>query len=105
MDGVSFDIQRGETLGLVGESGCGKTTLGNACCSCTAPPARLYSKERICARLTDKKLRTLRQKMQMIFQDPLIRWTRVYSGRYHRRADAIIHGVQSGEYRENESRN
>ena len=67
VDGVSFDIQEGETLGLVGESGCGKTTLGRAILRLEKPTAGevLYRNQR----LTDD-MRAFRRRMQMIFQDP-----------------------------------
>ena len=42
VDGVSFDIMRGETLGLVGESGCGKSTVVGRCCGCMNPPQGMW---------------------------------------------------------------
>jgi len=43
VDGVSFDIKKGETLGLVGESGCGKSTTGRTICSFTNPPREMFT--------------------------------------------------------------
>ena len=72
VDGVSFAIEQGTTMGLVGESGCGKTTVGRAL-------LRLYDIEEggkilfdgtDISRLNDKQMRPYRKKMQMIFQDP-----------------------------------
>ena len=71
VDGVSFDIKRGETLSLVGESGCGKSTVGKAILRLTDPTAgevRLDG-ERI-DNVPVSQLRTLRQRVQVVFQDP-----------------------------------
>jgi len=71
VDGVSFDIARGETLSLVGESGCGKSTVGRAVLRLIAPTAgevRLDG-ERI-DNLPAAQLRRLRQRVQVVFQDP-----------------------------------
>ena len=71
VDGVSFSIRQGETFGLVGESGCGKTTVGKAVLRLIEPTAghiRLKSKD--ITRLSETELRPVRREMQMIFQDP-----------------------------------
>lgn len=68
VDGVSFNIKNGETLGLVGESGCGKTTVGRTLLRLYKPTAGEF---RFNGELvTDKNIHPLRRQMQMVFQDP-----------------------------------
>ena len=71
VDGVSFEIRPGETLGLVGESGCGKTTAGRTILRLIEPTAGevLFNGTSV-FRLKDEELRRVRKQMQIIFQDP-----------------------------------
>ncbi len=71
VDGVSFDVIRGETLGLVGESGCGKSTTGRAILQLYRPTAGEVTFEgEDLVNLKGERLRRMRRRMQMIFQDP-----------------------------------
>lgn len=71
VDGVSFDIRRGETLGLVGESGCGKTTVGRAILQLnriTSGTVEFNGAD--LANSSPEEMRALRRRIQLIFQDP-----------------------------------
>jgi len=71
VDGVSFDVHKGETLGLVGESGCGKSTTGRVILQLYPPTAgHVYFDGVDLTQLKGEALRQTRRKMQMIFQDP-----------------------------------
>lgn len=71
VDDVSFTIEKGHTLGVVGESGCGKTTLGRTVLRLTEPTeGEIYFDGQDITKLGKADMKKLRQKMQLIFQDP-----------------------------------
>lgn len=101
VDDVSFDIYRGETLGLVGESGCGKTTVGRTLLHLYPPTAGQieYEGENLSS-MPKKQLRDLRPKLQIIFQDPYASLNpRMTVGNIISEA-MVYHGVVSNDQKE-----
>src|ERR1044071_8152216 len=102
VDGVTFDIYRGETLGLVGESGCGKSTVGRCLLRLIEPTRGSVEFEgRDVLGISGAELRRLRREMQIIFQDPYASLNPRMRVRDIVAEPLIIHGMgDKGERRE-----
>jgi len=101
VDSVSFEVRRGETLGLVGESGCGKSTLGRTLLRLIDPTAgsiRFEGQE--LTGLSQRELRPLRRRMQLIFQDPYASLNPRMTVRDIVGEPFAIHGLARGRERE-----
>jgi oligopeptide/dipeptide ABC transporter ATP-binding protein len=100
VDGVSFDILRGETLGLVGESGCGKSTLGRAVIQLIAPTrGRVRFDGKDIAGLNASQMRPVRRRMQMVFQDPYASLNPRMTIGQTLQESLIVHDLEKGEAR------
>ncbi len=101
VDGISFDIHQSETLGLVGESGCGKSTAGRAILQLHKPTSgRVFLGDIELTQASAEELRSLRPKMQMIFQDPYATLNPRHSVGKIVGEPLVIHGVMRRGSRE-----
>ena len=103
VDDVSFIVKRGETLGLVGESGCGKTTTGRCILQLYKPTAgQVIFDGQDLTELNSKRMRAIRREMQVIFQDPYSSLNPRMTAGNIIGEPLIVHGLVSGkqEYRE-----
>ncbi|MCU0485643.1 MAG: dipeptide ABC transporter ATP-binding protein [Anaerolineales bacterium] len=97
VDGISFEIQKGETFGLVGESGCGKTTAGRTILQLYKPTAgQVIFDGQDLVRLPREQVRRLRRRMQMIFQDPYASLNPRMTVREILAEPLQVHGVTTG---------
>src|SRR5215216_5714256 len=100
VDGVSFGVKRGETLGLVGESGCGKSTTGRAILQLYKPTAgQVIFNGHDLTKQQGKELRANRRKMQMVFQDPYASLNPRMSVRDIISEPLVIHGLGNANER------
>ena len=103
VDDVSFTVKRGETLGLVGESGCGKTTTGRCILQLYKPTAGsvIFDGQEL-TKLNTKKMRAMRREMQVIFQDPYSSLNPRMTAGNIIGEPLIVHGLVKGkeEYRQ-----
>ncbi len=98
VDGISFDIKQGETLGMVGESGCGKSTTGRAILQLQKPTSGNVFFENVdLTKISAEELRKLRPKMQMIFQDPYTSLNPRHLVGKIIAEPLVIHGIMGGQ--------
>jgi oligopeptide/dipeptide ABC transporter ATP-binding protein len=100
VDGVSFSVKEGETLGIVGESGCGKSSLGRSILRLIEPTSgEIKYKGKNITELKGKALKDLRKEMQIVFQDPFASLNPRNTVRDILEAPLIIHGMGNRKQR------
>ncbi len=100
VDGVSLNLKHGKTVGLVGESGCGKTTVGRSILRLYKPTeGQILFEGHDLSRLDQKRLRELRKDMQMIFQDPFESLNSRHTIGHILEEPFVIHGIGSAKNR------
>ncbi|MFH0976766.1 MAG: dipeptide ABC transporter ATP-binding protein [Spirochaetota bacterium] len=100
VDGVSFNVKRGETIGLVGESGCGKTTVGRAILKLyNLTHGEVHFENKNISHLKPKDLRAARRDMQIIFQDPFESLNSRHTVGYIIEEPFIIHKIGTADER------
>jgi oligopeptide transport system ATP-binding protein len=96
VDGVSFFINKGETLGLVGESGCGKSTTGRMLLRLLEPSdGKIYFEGKDITELSNTEMRKMRKEMQMVFQDPFASLNPRHTVEKILEEPLIVHGVKN----------
>ncbi len=96
VEGVSFDIRRGETFALVGESGCGKSTIAKAMVGLVPHQGRIEVAGQALAGLNPAGLKALRRRVQMVFQDPMAALDPRMTVGEQIAEPLLIHGIGSG---------
>ncbi|NEW07908.1 dipeptide ABC transporter ATP-binding protein [Paenibacillus sp. SYP-B3998] len=98
VDDISFNVREGETFGIVGESGCGKSTAGRSILRLIEPTeGKVVFDGNDVAKATDSQLRAMRRHMQIVFQDPFASLNPRHSVRRILEEPYIVHGIASGK--------